>query len=90
MNVGYGGAGGKLMHDSLISQKDGFLGYFPSMLNVGDTQSFVFKESDDWPFWMTPEKRIKSKFDIKLGKTRPQAKNQNELKQEMLAINSEL
>eukprot|EP00957_Ditylum_brightwellii_P178318 13581203-Ditylum_brightwellii.AAC.1 len=89
INVGYGGVG-KLMHDSLLSEKDDFLGPFPAMLKVGDMQSFAFKPSDDEPFWIAPAQRIKLHFDVKVRKTKPRTKNQNKLKQEMFAIDSQV
>jgi hypothetical protein len=40
MNKGYGGAQ-PMMRESQIKEQDGYLGNYPSTLNVGDSQSNV-------------------------------------------------
>jgi hypothetical protein len=57
MNKGYGGAQPR-MRESIIKEKDGYLGMHLSTVSVGDTQSpFIFQPGDNGPFWMTEEQR---------------------------------
>jgi hypothetical protein len=52
MNAGFGGVQPQ-MRNSIMIEIDGFFGSFERILNVGDTQIFVFRSSDEGPFWMS-------------------------------------
>ncbi len=41
--------------ESKIKAEDGYLGMHSRTLDVGNTQSLVFKREDVGPFWMTTE-----------------------------------
>ena len=56
MNRGYGGKQQR-MRESIIKAEDGYLGMQERTINVGDTQSFVFKPDNVGPFWMTKQER---------------------------------
>ena len=56
MNKGFGGVQ-PMMRESMIKQRDGYLGSHSHTINVGDVQSFTFKSTDDGPFWMSREER---------------------------------
>ena len=62
MNVSYGGAV-TVMRDTTVSE----IGPYPSVFQVGDTQSLAFKDSDDGPFWMDENDRSKTKNDVALS-----------------------
>ena len=62
MNVSYGGAV-TVMRDTTVTET----GPYPSVLQVGDTQSLAFKDSDDGPFWMDENDRSKTKNDVALS-----------------------
>ena len=72
MNLSYGGKQAPI-HDSIIKSNDGYLGpyHYPdhdtNQLNVGDTQHFIYQPTDKGPFWMSPEEREATKFDLKTG-----------------------
>jgi hypothetical protein len=51
MKVYHGGVQ-PIMQDSTIVEEDGYLGPFQRILEMGDTQSFVFKEGDAGPFYL--------------------------------------
>jgi hypothetical protein len=51
MKVYHGGVQ-PIMQDSTILEEDGYLGPFQRILEMGDTQSFVFKEGDAGPFYL--------------------------------------
>ena len=53
MKVKFGGKQ-KVLRDSIILEQDGYLGpyHHNKMLQVGDTQSFVFSDTDDGPFYL--------------------------------------
>eukprot|EP00957_Ditylum_brightwellii_P121993 9303812-Ditylum_brightwellii.AAC.1 len=55
------------MHDFVIEEYNGSLGYLKETLNVGDKQCF-FNASDEGPFWMPKEKYGQKQFDRKTGK----------------------
>ena len=56
MNKSFGG-NCPAMRESKIERADGFLGPFQKTLEPGQTESFIFKETDEGPFWMTPPKK---------------------------------
>lgn len=64
MNKGYGGEQ-SVMRNSQIKD-DTYLGIFnhPDKLKVGDTQSMQYQLGDAGPFYLTPEKREETKYDI--------------------------
>jgi hypothetical protein len=63
MNTGYGGKQTR-MHDTVITHEKGYLGPFARQLQVGDTQSMVWKEGDTGPYWMTEAEREQNRKDI--------------------------
>jgi hypothetical protein len=69
MNKGYGGAQPR-MRESIIKEKDGYLGIHLSTVSVGDTQLFIFEPGDDGPFWMTKEQRQLNHHDRVLSPRR--------------------
>lgn len=60
----FGGAHPKL-RDSKMVQADGYLGSYEhsKKLKVGETQSMVFKATDEGPCWLTPEERENQRED---------------------------
>jgi hypothetical protein len=62
MNKSFGGKG-PAMHPTLIEREFGFLGPFQRILAPGQTQQLVFTDTDEGPFWMTPDDRIQNRFD---------------------------
>jgi len=62
MTKNFGGTQRK-MRDTVIKQEKGYLGTYLSKLKPGDTQSMVFKETDDGPFWMSTEQRENTRLD---------------------------
>ncbi|KAI2493895.1 hypothetical protein MHU86_20622 [Fragilaria crotonensis] len=61
MNKSFGGKG-PAMHPTLI-EREFFLGPFQRILAPGQTQQLVFTDTDEGPFWMTPDDRIQNRFD---------------------------
>ena len=51
------------MRESIIKAEDGYLGMHERTINVGDTQSFVFKPDDVGPFSMTEQERELNRHD---------------------------
>ncbi|KAI2492116.1 hypothetical protein MHU86_22452 [Fragilaria crotonensis] len=90
MNRGYGGAQPK-MRESIIKAEDAYLGMHARTLDVGSTQSFVFKPGDVGPFWMTTEERELNRHDRILpplpGNPRTRNKTIAELKAELAPLN---
>jgi hypothetical protein len=91
MNRGYGGAQ-PMMRESKIKEHDGYLGmHARTILNVGDTQSFVFTSDDDGPFWMSQQERELNRDDRILpprpGIPRMRNKTIAELKLELAPFN---
>ena len=86
MNRGYGGAQPR-MRESIIKAEDGYLGMNERTINVGDTQSFVFRPGDAGPFWMTVQERELNRQDRILPPLpgNPQTRNKtiSELKTEL-------
>ena len=77
MNVHFGGKQ-CLMHGSKILEKEGYLGPFPSVLQVGDVQSFIFTPTDSGPFYLTSEEREQRRHTRTTGKTKKRAFNKKE------------
>jgi hypothetical protein len=90
MNKGYGGAQ-PIMRESKIREHNGYLGTNRHTLQVGDTQSFVFKPEYDGPFWMSPQERELNRQDCILppppGIPRAWNKTIAELKAELAPLN---
>ncbi|KAI2491787.1 hypothetical protein MHU86_22786 [Fragilaria crotonensis] len=59
-------AGSNERHDN--NGKDGYLGEHVPRLNVGDTQSFIFRADDCGPFYLSPEQREEQRHDRPTGK----------------------
>ena len=73
-------------HPSIIASED-YLGPYPAMLKVGDTQQFKCSTSDDGPFWMSPAERTTRRADIKTGVVETKVLS---VKQLMIAINKQM
>ena len=64
-----------LLFFDLIKEEKGYLGtyHYPDhdvkQLNVNDNQSFIFKDDDKGPFWMSDKERNESKYDKKYRRT---------------------
>ena len=88
MNIFYGGKQ-ITPHDSVIKSSSSFLGQFHypnhecTQLSVGDSQSFIFKDTDTGPFWMTHEERITHRNDHHTGNFRKRKKTGAELKDDL-------
>ncbi len=80
MTRSYGGTQRK-MRDTVIKGERGYLGPYLRKLNPGDTQSMVFKETDEGPFWMKKTEQENSRHDkIILGKSKTRTFRKEELK----------
>jgi hypothetical protein len=68
MSVKVGGKQ-KRLRDSKILEEDGYLGPYDhdKKLRVGDIQCFVFRESDDGPFYYTQRQRNENRLDVEDG-----------------------
>jgi hypothetical protein len=55
MTKSFGGTQRK-MRNTLIKREKGYLCPYQRKLNPGDTQSMVFQDTDDGPFWMSTDK----------------------------------
>ena len=90
MNRSYGGAQ-PIMRESTIKDHDGYLGMHQRTLEVGNTQSFVFRSDDDGPFWMSPQERELNRHNRILAPTPgiPRTRNKTiaELKAELAPLN---
>jgi hypothetical protein len=69
MNTGYGGKQTR-MHDTIIKKEHGYLGPFVRQLTVGDTQSMVWHEGDEGPYWLTADEQELNQKDQYGTKTR--------------------
>ena len=91
MNRGYGGAEPRMRAESTVKEHNGYLGMNQRTLEVGDTQSFVFKSDEDGPFWMSPQERELNRQDRILppppGIPRKRNKTIAELKAELAPLN---
>ena len=56
MSKSYGGKQ-RVIRPTLIREERGYLGSCNRKLNPGDTQHFIFSETDEGPFWMNPVER---------------------------------
>ena len=83
MGVNFGGAGPK-MHDTVISDSPNDLGPHNPTLQPNDTQRMYFVVTDEGPFWMKPDERLRRKYDRETGKIVKKPKNCHELKKELL------
>ncbi len=54
------------MKDTTIKES----GHYQCVLEVGDTQSMCFKESNDGPFYLPPDEHLKRKYDTLKGETK--------------------
>ncbi len=79
MTKAFGGKQAHL-HDTLIKERDGYLGPFPKILQPGDVQSMFFKESNIGPFWLSEQERLEQRNDkIEHGKKVKQKLRKEEL-----------
>jgi hypothetical protein len=62
MTKSFGGTQRK-MRDTMIKQEHGYLGPCLWLLNPGDTQSMVFKDTDNGPFWMSRAEQEKTRHN---------------------------
>jgi hypothetical protein len=51
------------MRDTVIKGERGYLRPYLQKLNPADTQSMVFKETDEGEFWMNKEEQENSRHD---------------------------
>jgi hypothetical protein len=64
MNKSFGGKS-PVMHTTIIgSRESGFLGFYPCILEPGQTQKLSFSDIDIGPFWMTLDKRTLNRLDL--------------------------
>jgi hypothetical protein len=69
MSRTFGGAQ-PIMRDTTIIQADGYLGTHSPKLNVGDTQTLVFKPDDIGPWYMSHEQREAQRHNQPTGQSR--------------------
>jgi hypothetical protein len=52
--------GGKqtFTHDTLIKEKEGYLGPYPRILSPGEVQHMIFQENDVGPFWLSKREEM--------------------------------
>jgi len=77
MNKHHAGAG-PVMHPTVISEPS-CLGPYPKILAVGETQSMVFQEGDDGPFYYTEVERREKKYDRLTGNKKKRDLKKSEL-----------
>jgi len=77
MNKHHAGAG-PVMHPTVISEPS-CLGPYPKILAVGETQSRVFQEGDDGPFYYTEVERHEKKYDRLTGNKKKRDLKKSEL-----------
>ena len=78
MSMKFGGKQER-MRDTTIKE----IGPYQCLLKVGDSQSMCFKESDDGPFYLPVDERLKRKYDTLKGETKIVSKTKKELKDEL-------
>ena len=78
MSVRYGGKQGKLRKTKIRE-----IGTYRRILDIGDEQLMVFGDDDDGPFYLTPEDRIRMKYDRFSGVTKTIEKNKKKLMDEL-------
>ena len=71
------------MRATLIEQEQGYLGSFPQTLEPGDTQSLVFFNSDNGPFWLSDVERGECQHDKRFGTFKDVKLTNAEMKQEL-------
>jgi hypothetical protein len=71
------------MRATLIEQEQGYLGSFPQTLEPGDTQSLVFFNSDNGPFWLSDVERGECRHDKRFGIFKDVKLTNAEMKQEL-------
>jgi hypothetical protein len=54
------------MRDTIIAQKQGYLGAVPRILQPRDIQSLVYSQADSGPFWMSSAQKEESRHDKRL------------------------
>ena len=80
MTKSFGGSQRK-MRNTLIKKEKGYLGPYRRKLNPGDTQSMIFLETDDGPFWMSSEERENTRLDKQIqDKVKVRTLRKDELK----------
>ena len=79
MNKKNGGNVPKMRDTTILN--DDFLGPFEhdAKLRVGQTQTMVFKEGDQGPFWMDESERLALKYDQATGKMKRHEYNKGDL-----------
>jgi hypothetical protein len=82
MNKGFGGTQPS-MRETIIKTEDGYLGPFPRVVTVGDALRFDFQESDNGPFWLSEQEKLRQKFDRIVGRERQVEKTNADLAQEL-------
>ena len=78
MSKNYGGKQRKMRNTKILTH-EGYLGEYDRILNPGDTQSMVFSDDDDGPFWMSPEDRLSRKYDCTVQGTTEKKYTKQEL-----------
>ena len=85
MNKSFGGKSPG-MHTTIIGSREspGFLGFYPCILELGQTQKLSFSDTDIGPFWMTLDERTLNRLDLIIDSdpvttTKVFSKNKSEL-----------
>ena len=63
------------MHNIVVAE----VGTFKGILTVEETQSMIFKDSDEEPFWLNEHESMTSKLDSDNGSTTKKDKTKAEL-----------
>ena len=80
---GYGGKQA-LLRDTTIEQEEGCLGpKIGRTLNVGDVQSFIFKPTDEGPFYLNAQEREMKRQDVLLEGTKKRKLTKKELEKQL-------
>ena len=82
MSRGFGGKQ-KPMRDTVIIEENGYLGMFPRLLNINDTQHFSFQTDDVGPHYIKDEERLSKKLDVTLEEEKSRKRTKKELLQEL-------
>jgi hypothetical protein len=68
------------MRDSKIEEHDGYLGFFPRIIEVGMMQSLLYLAADEGPYWLSVDERAALKFKFQITDKRKARKlNKGEL-----------
>ena len=78
MSVKFGGKQSK-MRNTVIRD----IGTYEQKLEVGETQVMSFLEDDEGPFYLSPQERIRRKYDQPTGKIKRIAKSKKQWIQEL-------